>query len=109
MKSLRAAASSREETTKPAAKPAERSRAAPAVKSLTYAERLELERIVDVIAELEQRVAAIESELASPELYASRGHEAKALGLSLEAARGELEGHLSRWEELESRRGSGGG
>jgi ABC transport system ATP-binding/permease protein len=107
MKSLRAQAPDRTEAPRPAAKPA--SKAAPAVKPLTYAERLELERIVDVIAELEQSVASLESELASPELYASRAHEAKQLGLSLESARGELEGRMARWEELESRRGSSSG
>jgi ATP-binding cassette subfamily F protein uup len=104
MLSLRAAAPRSAEAAKPAPAKTETPKAAPAAKPLTYAERLELERIVDVIAELEQRVTSIESELANPELYSSRAHEAKKLGLDLETARAELSERMARWEALESRR-----
>jgi ABC transport system ATP-binding/permease protein len=105
MMSLRAEAPRSASEVKPASRQPEPAKTAPAVKPLTYAERLELERIVDVIAKLEQRVTAIETELASPELYASRAHEAKKLGLDLETARAELSERMARWEELESRKG----
>ena len=68
----------------------------PAKKPLTYAERIELEGILDVIAELERRVTSIEDQLSSPELYASGAQKAKQLGIDLEAARNELSERLAR-------------
>ena len=107
-KSLRPApAAKREPSSKPVPPESSEPRARP--KPLTYAERLELAGILDVIARAEQRVTSLEHELAQPSLYASRAHEARQLGLDLEAARGEVARLLARWEELESCRESGGG
>jgi ATP-binding cassette subfamily F protein uup len=108
-RSLRAEAAGPSKSLKPAAQKRDTVKTEPAVKPLTYAERQELERIVDVIAALEARVTSLQSELARPELYATRAHEAKQLGHNLESAQSELSQRLSRWEELESRRGSGSG
>jgi ATP-binding cassette subfamily F protein uup len=73
-------------------------------KALTYAERRELEGIIDRIDEAEQAVAALEAELSDPSLYAKRGHEVPALRERLEKAKAEAKRLTARWEELESRR-----
>jgi ATP-binding cassette subfamily F protein uup len=81
--------------------------AAPRTKAksgLTYAERLELERILDTIEEAEKRVAAIEAELADPSLYATRGSEVGGVQARLAAAREDAAKLVARWEALESKR-----
>jgi ATP-binding cassette subfamily F protein uup len=89
---------------KPAAKPTAAAPAAPTgAKKLTYAERLEYAGIMDTIAAAEARVAEIENRLADPDLYASRGHEAKTLQEDLAAAKREVERLTARWEDLEAR------
>jgi ATP-binding cassette subfamily F protein uup len=72
-------------------------------KALTYAERIELEGIMDKIAAAEEKVTAIERELSDPTLYATRGEEAKRLNADLDAARADVAALTSRWESLESR------
>ena len=72
-------------------------------KVLTYAERLEVDGILDKIAAAEERVTAIERELSDPALYATRGQDAKRLQTDLEAARADVAALTSRWESLESR------
>jgi ATP-binding cassette subfamily F protein uup len=72
--------------------------------ALTYAERRELEGIIDRIDEAEQTVSALETELADPSLYAKRGHEVPALRERLEKAKADAKRLTARWEELESRR-----
>ena len=79
--------------------------AAPKVKSgLTYAERLELEGIVDRIDAAERRVAEIEALLADPTLYAQRGREVAPLQARLAAAKAEAGTLVTRWEALEARK-----
>jgi ATP-binding cassette subfamily F protein uup len=83
------------------------STAAPKAKSkggLTYAERLELETIVEAIDTAERRVAECESELADPSLYTSRGDEVAAATARLQAAREESARLLARWEWLEAKK-----
>jgi ATP-binding cassette subfamily F protein uup len=72
-------------------------------KALTYAERLELEGILDKIAAAEEKVTTIERELSDPALYATRGQDAKRLQTDLESARADVAALTSRWESLESR------
>jgi ATP-binding cassette subfamily F protein uup len=81
----------------------------PAAKSrskggLTYAERIELAGIVDVIEAAEKRVADVEARLADPALYATRGNEVAGLQAALAAARAEAAALVARWEELESKK-----
>ena len=67
-------------------------RAAPKPKAksgLTYAERIELEGIMDAIDGAEREVSALEAALADPALYATRGDEVAALQAKLATARGE--------------------
>jgi ABC transport system ATP-binding/permease protein len=75
-----------------------------APKPLTYAERIELEAILDLIAEAEAGLAAIERELADPKLYASRGEDVRALQEKRARAAARVAELTSRWELLESRR-----
>ncbi|WP_394824116.1 ABC-F family ATP-binding cassette domain-containing protein [Pendulispora albinea] len=77
--------------------------AAPEKKKLTYAERLELEKILDVIAEAEVRLSALEAKLADGSLWAKSPDEAKETQGLLDAARAEVERLTARWEDLESR------
>ena len=71
---------------------------------LTYAERLELEGIVERIDAAEARVAALEGKLAAPDLYAKRGGEVAGLQGELASARKEAASLVARWEELEARK-----
>ncbi|MGE0787284.1 MAG: ABC-F family ATP-binding cassette domain-containing protein [Sandaracinaceae bacterium] len=73
-------------------------------KGLTYAERLELEGMMDAIGEAETTVADLEAKLADPDLYRERAHEAPALSGALDAAKRELERKMTRWEELEEKK-----
>jgi ATP-binding cassette subfamily F protein uup len=81
--------------------------AAPKAKTksaLTYAERIELEAIVDRVDLAEKAVAEIEALLADPSLYAKRGHEVAPLQARLASARAEAAKVAARWEELEAKR-----
>ncbi|MCA9654706.1 MAG: ABC-F family ATP-binding cassette domain-containing protein [Myxococcales bacterium] len=73
-------------------------------KGLTWAEQRELEGLLDRVDEAEQRVAALEAELAQPEFYARSDEERRAFFGELEAAKAEAEAVTERWAELEERR-----
>jgi ATP-binding cassette subfamily F protein uup len=68
---------------------------------LTYAERLELDGILDAIDTAERAVIALESQLADPALYATRGAEVAGLQAKLAHAKAEVARKVARWEELE--------
>ncbi len=73
-------------------------------KPLTYAERIELEGLLDKVGAAEGVLAGAEAALADPDLYAKRASEAPALREAEARARGEVERLMARWEELEARR-----
>jgi ATP-binding cassette subfamily F protein uup len=73
-------------------------------KALTYAERIELDGILDRIEAAEGAVAAAEQELADPKLYAERGSEVATITQRLERAKAELATIVGRWEDLERRK-----
>ena len=75
-----------------------------AKKGLSYAERLELERLEEGIATLEQQFAAVEAMLADPGSYA--GAEGGIAGISANYSRleAELAASFARWEELETKK-----
>jgi ATP-binding cassette subfamily F protein uup len=77
---------------------------AKAKNGLTYAERLELDTILQAVEAGEQGVAEVESLLADPLLYTTRGGEVAALQARLERARSHLAALVARWETLESAR-----
>ncbi|HLK36016.1 MAG TPA: ABC-F family ATP-binding cassette domain-containing protein [Polyangiaceae bacterium] len=71
---------------------------------LTYAERLELDAIVDEVEAAERAVAEVEALLGDPSLYAKRGGEVAGLQTRLEAAKAEAARRVARWEELEAKK-----
>lgn len=73
-------------------------------KALTYAERKELDGLLDRIDAAENAVKELEARLADPALYATRGAEVAGLRAELERAKGEAAALTARWEELETRR-----
>ena len=75
----------------------------PPEKKLTYAERLELEKILDVIAAAEVKVAELEGKLAT--LYATDPEQAERVRNEGLAAQAEVSRLVQRWEDLESRKG----
>jgi ABC transport system ATP-binding/permease protein len=82
--------------------------AAPKGKALSYAERTELDGILEKIDVAEQAVSALSGKLADPALYASRGSEVVKLSAELEKARAEAARLVARWEELETKREAAG-
>jgi ATP-binding cassette subfamily F protein uup len=74
--------------------------------ALTYAERIELDGIVDEVDRADKAVAEIEALLADPSLYAKRGHEVAPLQARLAAARAAAAKLAARWEELEAKKGA---
>lgn len=73
---------------------------------LTYGERLELEALPEKIDEAEKAVAALQEELADPELYKTRGDEVAGLQAQLAEQEGALMGLMERWEQLEEKQGA---
>lgn len=87
--------------------PASRGPAPPAAKTkrtLTYAERLELDAIEEKITRAEANVADAEAALSNPDLYAQRAADLPALAAALDTARAELDRLMARWEALETKK-----
>jgi ATP-binding cassette subfamily F protein uup len=109
-RSLREEALAREqakvEKTGPKAAPAAAAPVTAAPKKLTYAERIELDGILDKIAEAEAKVERLEADLADPNAYAKGADAMKRLRTEYEEAGAEVTRLLARWESLESRRTS---
>jgi ATP-binding cassette subfamily F protein uup len=78
--------------------------ARPILKALTYAERLELDSILDVIAEAERSLSDLERRLSDGSLYAARGGEARELQEKRTRAIAHVAELTRRWEALEARR-----
>ena len=72
-------------------------------KKLNFAERLELEKILDVIAAAEGKVADLEASLAK--LYAEAPEQAERVRNEGLAAQAEVSRLVLRWEDLEARKG----
>ncbi|MCC6526796.1 MAG: ABC-F family ATP-binding cassette domain-containing protein, partial [Polyangiaceae bacterium] len=79
----------------------------PKAAGLTYAERLELEGLLERVAAAEEAVTALEARLSDPSGYGS-GLDIAKLGAELARARVEAERLTTRWEELETRREAAG-
>jgi ATP-binding cassette subfamily F protein uup len=71
---------------------------------LTFAEKKELDGIVDEISALENLSAALEARLADPGLYAQNPDAAKRVRADHARAQDDLARRTARWEELERRR-----
>ncbi len=72
--------------------------------SLTRAEKMELETIVEAVDAADKRVTEIEALLADPALYTQRGQDVAGLQAKLAAARADAKRLAERWEALEARR-----
>ena len=73
-------------------------------RGLTYAERLELQRIEGDIETAEQAVADLEAELGDPATYEQGPSKARELDTRLSTAKDRLDTLMARWEELESKK-----
>ncbi len=78
--------------------------AAPGPKPLNFAEKKELDGLMDRIDAAETQVASLEARLADPELYTKTPSEAGKVAEELAAAREAVAGLIARWEALEARR-----
>jgi ATP-binding cassette subfamily F protein uup len=94
----------REEIAPPIARAKEPAIDKPPAKALTYAERIELEGLMDVIAAAEAELATLEKEANDPDLFARRGHEVKERLAAVDTQRERVAALYRRWEDLESRR-----
>jgi ATP-binding cassette subfamily F protein uup len=106
-RSQRAAAPLRAETTdakKSAPSPPPPAQPTTSVRPLTYAERIELDGLMDAISRAEADAAAVEAELADPSFYATHADRAAARVDDLSRAKAEVSRLIARWEELEMRR-----
>jgi ATP-binding cassette subfamily F protein uup len=72
-------------------------------RGLTYAERLELEGLLERVDEAERKVAALEAELATDGFYSRSVADQQACFAALERARAEATQLAERWAELEER------
>jgi len=77
-------------------------------RALTYAERLELDGLLEQVEQAEAQVEVLEARLADPDLYGKGGAEIKDLMAEVDAARAETERLTARWEELEEKKEKGG-
>ncbi|MFI5296833.1 MAG: ABC-F family ATP-binding cassette domain-containing protein [Polyangiales bacterium] len=91
----------REDAKKPAPSEAPKAKAKSA---LSYAEKIELDGLMDKIDAAETVVARLERSLADPSVYSSRGAEVATLQGKLDGARATAAALTARWELLESKR-----
>jgi ATP-binding cassette subfamily F protein uup len=73
-------------------------------KGLTYAERLELERIEEEIAALEESFAEVQAMLADPSSYASADGGVAGISARYSELEAKLAASFARWEELETKK-----
>lgn len=71
---------------------------------LSYKDQRELEQLPEQIEALESSVAALQSEIATPEFYAQENDAVQKTLQDLRDAETLLEQHIDRWGDLESRR-----
>jgi ATP-binding cassette subfamily F protein uup len=75
----------------------------PVGKALTYGERIELDKILEVIAGVEDELTLVDQKLADPTVYSSKA-DARALEESRTKLTRRVAELTSRWEDLESRK-----
>jgi len=75
------------------------------LRKLTWAERIELDGLLERVDEAERRVASLEQKLADPATYKRADADIGALQRDVEAAREQVDTLTTRWEELEAMRG----
>jgi ATP-binding cassette subfamily F protein uup len=95
--------SDRKEQSASSPPPEKNTSSSPRKTKLTYAERLELERLPSELEKLGAKVSDLETQLADPSLYTDRHQEAPKIEAKLAAARATLEKTETRWLELEEK------
>ncbi len=71
---------------------------------LTYAERIEFDKILDVVAEAEIRVSELSVKLTDPSLYSAGQDAMKKAKTEHDEAEAKLATLMARWEELEAKK-----
>ncbi len=84
-------------------KSAERKQQSSRPRKLTYGEELELAALPEKMENLEQRIEAVQQEMADPDFYQHAADRIAARTQELDALQQEMEAAFTRWEELESR------
>jgi ATP-binding cassette subfamily F protein uup len=74
-------------------------------RKLTFKEERELEALPEQITALEDEQERLHATLADPEFYRTAGGEVVTINARLAQIEQELDGLMTRWEELESLRG----
>lgn len=72
-------------------------------KGLTYAERLELEKLPERIETADALVRSLEEHIADPAFFRSEPEQVKRTLGELEAAKADASALMARWEELETK------
>ncbi|MCL4756518.1 MAG: ABC transporter ATP-binding protein, partial [Myxococcales bacterium] len=72
-------------------------------KGLTYAERLELEKLPERIETADALVRSLEERIADPAFFRSEPDQVKRTLGELDAAKVEASALMARWEELETK------
>jgi ATP-binding cassette subfamily F protein uup len=76
--------------------------AAPVKKKLSYKLQRELDMLPSQIDEMEQKIAALEADIAAPSFYQGSAEQTAAVLAQLELAQVQLDGLVERWAELDS-------
>jgi ATP-binding cassette subfamily F protein uup len=84
-----------------AAEPVESAVAAPAKKKLSYKLQRELEALPGQIDAAEQRIAALQAQIADPAFYQRPAEETREVLAQVDSLQAELDALLERWAELE--------
>ncbi len=84
-----------------AAAPVETAAPAPAKKKLSYKLQRELEALPGQIDAVEQRIAAVQAQIADPAFYQRPAEETRDVLAQVDSLQAELDALLERWAELE--------
>ncbi|MCW9028227.1 MAG: ATP-binding cassette domain-containing protein, partial [Kangiella sp.] len=76
------------------------------LKKLSYKDQLELDKLPELLAELEGKIEAVHKQMSDPEFYQKDGDTIADTKQALEQLEAELEQKFERWEALEAMRNS---
>ncbi len=73
---------------------------------MSYKDQLELDKLPELLAELEKKIEAVHEQMSDPEFYQQDGEKIADTKQELEELEAELEQKFERWESLEAMRHS---
>ncbi|MHC9509696.1 ATP-binding cassette ATPase Uup [Kangiella sp. M94] len=76
------------------------------LKKLSYKDQLELDKLPELLAELENKIDALHKQMSDPDFYQQDGDKIADTKQALEQLEAELEQKFERWEALEAMRNS---